>query len=447
MLKEQQACLLRHLKLHDLTQFDNPVAPRNHGLGRFKFQCSHSVAASTPAWATGPGLQRKRDATGFPPRAGARCRWHGLCSAGIDRTLHNMKTNKENIEQDSALIKVAIDMHLRSYSIVRQIGHQGPQPVQKFAPPAFYRWLGEQLGGAGGAPVVVCYEAGCFGYEPARRMQKMGAQVYVIAPQDWDEQKKKQVNDKFDARVMCRRLGDYLSGERHALSIVRIPSPEEEARRAVARQREQLRGELRRLQAKGRSLLLAREMAVTGRWWAGKKWVEIQQQMPGWVLAALTDFKEIIELIEAKARKLEAALEKTAPEQLPVGEGKLSHELLAREIFDPRRFKNARQVGNYFGLCPSESSSGERRRLGAITKHGNPRLRRIMVEMAWRIFSYQPGYRAVKKWGAVLGNAACSGALRKKAIVALARRLAVDLWRIGTGRATAEELGLILTPA
>ena len=44
------------------------------------------------------------------------------------------------------------------------------------------------------------------------------------------------------------------------------------------------------------------------------------------------------------------------------------------------RFKNARQVGNYFGLCPSESSSGERRRLGSITKHGNPRLRRLMVE-------------------------------------------------------------------
>jgi len=84
VLKEQQACLLRHLKLHDLTQFDNPVAPRNHGLGRFKFQCSHSVAASTPAWATGPGLQRKRDATGFPPRAGARCSPGPVAQAGED---------------------------------------------------------------------------------------------------------------------------------------------------------------------------------------------------------------------------------------------------------------------------------------------------------------------------------------------------------------------------
>ena len=116
-------------------------------------------------------------------------------------------------------------------------------------------------------------------------------------------------------------------------------------------------------------------------------------------------------------------------------------------MIDPRRFKNPRQVGNYFGLCPSESSSGESRRLGSITKHGNPRLRKLMVEMAWRIVVYQPEYRAVKKWGALVRDKGHSSCARKKAIVALARRLAVDLWRIATGRITAQELGLTMTTA
>jgi transposase len=355
------------------------------------------------------------------------------------------RTDKENIEANSGLIKIAIDMHLRSYSVVRQIGHQAPQPAQKFTPKGFEQWLQKQLGQ--GKPVAVYYEAGCFGYEPARRFEKMGAQVYLIAPEDWDERKKKQVNDKFDARVMCRRLNDYLCGERHALSIVRVPSPEEEARRARARQRDQLRGQLRRIQAMGRSLLLAREMPVIGRWWAGRKWTQIQQQMPAWILDQLKGWKEILELIERKAKALEAELEAAAPAQLLKGEGKLTHVLLEREVIDPRRFKNPRQVGNYFGLCPSESSSGESRRLGSITKHGNPRLRRLLVEMAWRMVRYQPQYRAVKKWGAFIRAKAGSGGARKKAIVALARRLAVDLWRIATGRITAQELGLTVTPA
>jgi transposase len=124
------------------------------------------------------------------------------------------------------------------------------------------------------------------------------------------------------------------------------------------------------------------------------------------------------------------------------GEGELTHELLTRELIDPQRFKNGRQVGNYFGLCPSESTSAERRRMGAITKHGNPRLRRLMVELAWRVSRFQPRYRAVRQWGGVLKNPKASAAARKKAIVALARRLAVDLWRMATGRVQAEELGL-----
>ncbi len=78
-----------------------------------------------------------------------------------------------------------------------------------------------------------------------------------------------------------------------------------------------------------------------------------------------------------------------------------------------------------------------------MTKHGNPRLRAALVELAWRMVRFQPDYRPVVKWRKILAKGAlATGAARKKAIVAVARQLAVDLWRIRTGRVEAATLGL-----
>ncbi len=78
-----------------------------------------------------------------------------------------------------------------------------------------------------------------------------------------------------------------------------------------------------------------------------------------------------------------------------------------------------------------------------VTKHGNPRLRAALVELAWRMVRFQPGYKPVVKWRAVLAKGAlATGPARKKAIVAVARQLAVDLWRLRTGRVSAAALGL-----
>jgi transposase len=352
-----------------------------------------------------------------------------------------MNTQKK-IEPKDGVIKIAVDMHLKSYRVVRQTDHTAPQPAQKFTPEAFYTWLRSQFDLA--ERVVVCYEAGCFGYEPARRMQAMGVEVLVIAPQSWDEQGKRQVNDTSDAQVMCRRLSEYLNGHKRALSVVRIPTREEEAKRAEARLREQLRKQIRRMQAMGRSLLLSQGLPMRGHWWIGRKWLRIQKETPAWVQTQLTVWKELIQTADKQARRLEAQLRAAAGPGLLFGEGQLSHELVRRELIDAHRFRNGRQVGNYFGLCPSESTTSDRRRLGSITKHGNPRLRQVMIEMAWRVAILQPKYRAVQKFLPVLEDKKASSGSRKKAIVAVARRLAVDLWRIATGRVRPEELGLRL---
>jgi transposase len=107
-----------------------------------------------------------------------------------------------------------------------------------------------------------------------------------------------------------------------------------------------------------------------------------------------------------------------------------------------QRFKNRRQVSSYTGLCSSEYSSGTKRVPGSVTKHGNHRLRAALVEMAWRLVRFQPHYHPVQQRLAVLAKGArVTGAQRKKAIVAVARQLAVDLWRLHTGRSTPTILG------
>ena len=93
-------------------------------------------------------------------------------------------------------------------------------------------------------------------------------------------------------------------------------------------------------------------------------------------------------------------------------------------------------------MVPSEWSTGKSQRLGSITKVGVPAIRRIITEMVWRMILFQPHYRPVHKWQEVLRGT--NKTLKKKAVVAIGRQLIVDLWRLQTGRSTAQELNLIM---
>ena len=122
--------------------------------------------------------------------------------------------------------------------------------------------------------------------------------------------------------------------------------------------------------------------------------------------------------------------------------GALTSEVLEREILSWDRFKNRRQVASLTGMCPGVRASGNKSQSGSITKHGNRRLRTALVELAWRWVRFQPDYKPIKRSWAVLGSSRSSGAAKKKAIVAVGRHVAIDLWRLNTGRTTAEKLSL-----
>ena len=342
-------------------------------------------------------------------------------------------------------IKLGIDAHAKWYYVARQLDGATPQPVQKMDFHGLLRFVAKQQGLA--REVHTCYEAGAFGYYLHRKLEALGVDNLVVQPQDWDERGKGVKTDRIDALALCQRLDRYVRGNRKAFSVVRVPSEEEERERALSRPRGQLVRERQRLQAMGRSLLAMHGIHVRGRWWTGKTWATIRSEAPAWVMERLRVFIKLIEPVEAEERKLTEAIQEVGRERkIPKGVGALSFEVLRREVGDWSRFNNRREVSSYTGLCPREHSSGGKRRGGSVNKSGNPRVRAMLVEMVWRMIRWQPGYHALRKWMGVLGDASRSAAARKKAIVAVARQLAVDLWRLFTGQTTAEKLGLIYLP-
>src|SRR5437588_1373487 len=337
-------------------------------------------------------------------------------------------------------IKLGIDVHQEFYVVVMQEGGANPKPPQRFQKQAFVQWAG-RLKQKSGAEVYAVYEACGFGFSLQRNLSGLSIHGYVICPQKLDEQNRRVKTDGLDAKALCLKLDRFVQGNRAALAIVRVPSEAEERSRAIHRQREQLVGARKRLEAQGRSLMVNHGVEPVQQWW--KRRAFSQLQVPEWMRAMLSNSQPILLGLEEKIRALTVLLQSAAGTKQPRGLGLMTSVIIDREIGDWHRFNNRRQVSSYTGLCPGEYSSGNTRLQSCVTKHGNPRLRAALVELAWRLVRFQPNYKAVVKWRQILAKGAlATGAARKKAIVAVARQLAIDLWRVRTGRCKPEVLGL-----
>jgi len=340
------------------------------------------------------------------------------------------------------IIKLGIDVHLNRYVVVRQIDGGAPQPPQRFSPPQFLAWAKKQTELAD--QVYSCYEAGPFGYSLHRKLTGLGISNYVVRPRDWDEYDKKVKTDQRDAQQMALSLDRYVSGNRQAFCVVRVPSETEEQARSRSRQRESLQKEKQRLAAQGRSHALYYGTHLEGVWWSESLWKALV--LPPIVLELLAPLRRLIQGLENELKVLNQALTDAAPEGLPMGLGKLTYEVLEREVADWHRFENRRQVASYTGMCPREDSSAQRRFQGSINKHGNPRVRTVLVEASWRLVQYQPTYKPVAKWLPVLAHPKTTRAKRKQIIVAIGRQFGVDWWRVRTHRCQAADLGLKVKP-
>lgn len=363
-----------------------------------------------------------------------------------DMKQHNTNISEVRAEQAASkkpqTIKLGLDVHADTIVVVRIVEHSAPQPAQKFTPAKFISWVKTQTALA--EKVHSCYEAGPFGYVLHRELLRLGIENVVVQPVCLDEHHKGVNHDKSDAKELASRLDRYVAGNTHALAIVRVPTPEEEERRAASRQREQLKREVQRVAAQGRALLLTQGQREKKDWWEARRWEKLHRKLPAWLVERLEVFRRVLATLTLELDSATGALEKAAPAVRPKGLGGLTYEVVNREVRDWHRFKNRRQVGSYTGLCGGISSSGRSHHLLPITKHGNVRLRTALVELAWRLVLWQRDCKLVQKWWPVLGNPRASKAARKKAIVAIARQMAVDLWRWHTGKITPQELGWVM---
>lgn len=342
------------------------------------------------------------------------------------------------------LIVMGIDVHLRQHVVCRKTDASTVQPAQRMKPEELVAWVVKQKGHA--RRIVCCYEAGPFGYTLQRQLAAHGITCHVVRPQDWDRHGERVKTDSRDARELAEALARYEAGNKHALAIVRVPEVEQEQRRLITRQREGFVREVRRLGAMGRSHGMSQGHEVSGHWWRKSAWSVLSRHLPQHLKDLLEPLVQVLvkleELIAQRTVQIEAKA--AAAVKRPKGLGALTERIIENEVLDWTRFNNRRQVSSYTGLCPSEHSSGGRRRQGSINKHGNPRLRHALVESVWRFIRLQPGWkRLLKVVERLKGEVGRRPTNKKKIAVALARELAVDLWRLNTGRSTLESLGLI----
>ena len=358
-----------------------------------------------------------------------------------DTELSSHEETRCQFNGGTGAIKLGIDVHQDFYVVVEQVGGSNPKPPQRFQKEAFLHWAA-RLKEKSGAQVHAVYEACGFGFALQRKLSALGIHCYVVCPQKLDEQNRRVKTDGLDAKALCLKLDRFVQGNRDALARVRVPTEKEEQLRALHRQREQLVKVRKQLEAQGRSLMVNHGLEPVKSWWKPRTFAALDA--PQWMRELLCNSQPILLALQQKIGALTVQLQSAAAPNQPRGLGLMTSVIIDREIGDWNRFSNRRQIASYTGLCPGEYSSGNTRLQSCVTKHGNPRLRAALVELSWRLVRFQPNYKSIVKWRATLAKGAlATGAARKKAIVAVARQLAVDLWRIKTGRLSAEELGLI----
>lgn len=350
--------------------------------------------------------------------------------------------SQKQTEAQAEVIKLGIDVHKKQYVVSAQHGSAVPKPPQRFSPEKFLSWVHKLR--RSGAEVISCYEAGCFGFVLHRRLESMGVRNIVVRPRDWDQYGSKVKTDTRDSRALCSHLDRYLAGNEDALTPVRVPSEQEERRRSLSRQRDTFVREIKRLAGVGVGNARYYGLELKQSWWKPRNFKKIAEELPEHLLDLLRPLQSVLITLQQQCEAVTEREERRIEEKLPKGLGALTAACLDAEFCDYNRFNNRGQVSSYTGLCPGEASSGGTRRQGSINKHGNPRIRWLLLEIVWRLFQHQPDYRPILYWKERMSKESFGKAKTKKMAVAIARCFAVDWWRIRTGRIKPGDVGLVL---
>jgi transposase len=298
--------------------------------------------------------------------------------------------------------------------------------------------------------IIVIQEAGLDGFWIHRLLVQNGITSHVVdaASIAVNRRHRRAKTDKIDGVKLLRTLMAWMRGERQVCSMVQPPSPEDEDRRRLARERARLLKERVQHTNRIKGLLWgqgipdydalhrdrrARLAALTtgdGRSLPERLKTEIGRELDRLelVVSQLAAVERERDALMAQTAEADACAAPAALARLRGIGPELAALLSLEALF--RRFDNRRQIAAYAGLTPSPWKSGGIDREQGIAKSGNPRLRRAMIELAWFWTRHQPG-SALSRWFAERVGAA-RGRVRRIAIVALARKLLVALWRYVT---------------
>lgn len=354
------------------------------------------------------------------------------------------KSNTSEVRAEQATnipfehICLGADLHKKTVSVTRIIDGATPQPAQRFNWEKFREFVKKQTSLA--RQVHLVYEAGAFGFWLCRELQGQGVDAYVIHPETLDPRHRRVQTDPLDALHLALKLQRYCLGNKKAMTVVYVPTQAQEQARLLARHRDHLSQQVQSLQARGRGLLLSQGVFDTSAWYQPWVWMKLQPRLSVSLARVLEDLLAVMGQLQQQLKAAEKELTAAAPTELPVGFGALTFVLLQRLLCSYERFGNRRQVGGFTGLCGGVSSSGDYHVDLSINKVGNPRLRTLLIELAWRMIYWQPNYRGLRVWRRQ-GGATAAKRRRKIALVAVARQVMVDLWRWQTGRVTPEQLG------
>jgi transposase len=373
------------------------------------------------------------------------------------------------LDRNSTVIAV-IEMSQSNWLVAGVIPGVDRQPLKKLEPDAegllrlLRRWQDEATrAGRTINRMAVAFEAGRDGFWLARWLRARGIEAYVIHPASIpvSREHRRAKTDRLDTELLKRAFLGWLRGEPNHCSMAAVPTLEQEDAKRPTREREVLVGERTRIVNRMKGTLArlgirgfnpaprrAPERLETLRTPEGvavppNTRAELQRDM-----ARLGFVKDQIRAIEAaRAERLEQAPE-TGPNAMirrlarVVGVGIETADMLVQEVLS-RNLRDRRAVARYAGLTGAPDESGAKRREKGLAKAGNARVRRGMIQLAWRFLLFQKD-SALSQWYRAR-TADARGATRKTLIVALARKLLIALWRFGATGAVPQ--GVVLRPA
>jgi len=290
------------------------------------------------------------------------------------------------------------------------------------------------------ARVHSCYEAGRDGWWLHRWLTELGVDNIVVDPAsiEVNRRARRAKTDRLDADKLLAMLVRHHRGER-VWSVLREPSPGDEDARRAHRELQRLTHERIAHTNRISSLLVLHNLrpriVIGGRDWP-VWWNAHREQVPPTLRAELEREAVRLKVVKEQVRAIEAARAR----ELAEGKQPLVAQLvrlravgakgawvLVKEVFGWRHFANRRELAGSLGLVPTPYASGDSEIEQGISKAGNRRVRALLVELAWSWSRLQPG-SALTQWF----NRRFAGAgkrMRRVGIVALARRLAIALWR------------------